>query len=274
MTIKTITNLYAYPIKSTSAIELQQAKVSDTGIDFDRYFVVTDRNGKFITGRTKAKLVLVQSHIRGKQLTISAPNTEALTLDINQFPQQYRPVSVWNDTISAQLTHEKANQWFSRLLNCECYLYFLGAESIRPLANFNNNLSYADGYPLLIISKASLRDLNQRLQHPVSMAHFRPNIVVDGCEPYEEDSWHTIRIGDMSLQIVKPCSRCIFTTVDPLTGVRRSNREPLTTLADYRQAHDGQVYFGQNALALQRGTLRVGDSLEVVRKQTAIQFSQ
>ncbi|NMP17154.1 MOSC N-terminal beta barrel domain-containing protein [Thalassotalea sp. Y01] len=276
MTQPSISNLYTYPIKSTAGIELTSSAVSEHGLIFDRHFVITDTEGKFITGRTKSKLVKVSSWIEQDVITITAANMPALHLRLNEFTPAYDTVQVWQDEIAGQQTSEQANLWFSQYLGQPCRLYFLGAQSNRPLKDYPNKLSYADGYPVLLISQGSLDDLNQRLsQRPsqaVTMAQFRPNIVVDNCPAYSEDQWHQIKIGEVLFDLAKPCSRCIFTTVDASTAARDPQREPLNTLASYRKAADKQIYFGQNLVPLNAGEIKRGDKVEIISTQTPLAF--
>jgi uncharacterized protein YcbX len=128
-------------------------------------------------------------------------------------------------------------------------------------AGGNQIVSFADGYPFLLISEASLEDLNSRLKVPLEMERFRPNFVVQGCLPYQEDGWNFIRIGEIKFQIVKPCSRCVITTIDPVDG--STDREPLRTLAIYRHS-EGKVYFGQNLIHESAGSVEVGMEVEIL----------
>ena len=118
-------------------------------------------------------------------------------------------------------------------------------------------MAFADGYPLLLIGQASLEDLSQRVGRPLEMLRFRPNLVIEGCEAYAEDGWKRLRIGDLEFRVVKPCSRCIMTTVDPQTGERDADREPFATLQKYRSEADGAM-FGQNLVNDGNGRLEVG----------------
>jgi uncharacterized protein YcbX len=127
-----------------------------------------------------------------------------------------------------------------------------------------DQVSFADGFPLLLISEASLADLNSRLDAPVEMRRFRPNLVVDGNRPYAEDNWQRIRVGDVEFAGVKNCSRCVFTTIDPDSGVVHPDKEPLRTLSTYRRRPQGGVYFGQNLIPRSGGVIRVGDPVTVL----------
>jgi uncharacterized protein YcbX/ferredoxin len=190
------------------------------------------------------------------------------------FSEQYKNVNVWDDEIAGQLCSTKANSWFSNYLQRPCQLLYFGKASSRVRkANTDNarKVAFADGYPLLLISQASLDDLNQRLlannQKTVSMANFRPNIVVDNCLPFAEDGWQYIRIGEIEFKVSKPCERCILTTVNPENGIKDAKQQPLSTLKTYRQANSGEVLFGQNLIPLTSGRINKGDKLTVSQSQ-------
>ncbi|WNC71821.1 MOSC domain-containing protein [Thalassotalea psychrophila] len=268
-----LTNINTYPIKSIKGVSLNRALVKDTGLELDRNFVITDLNGKFITGRTKSSLVLVESKITSAGLILNAPGMPELAIFYANFSKTYQNVQVWNDQISAQHCDDKIDHWFSMYLNFSCKVYYLGEHSHRSVLGYEHKLSFADGYPLLLISEASLNALNNRLKQPVTMAQFRPNLVVSQCLDFAEDGWHKIRIGDVNFEIVKPCSRCIFTTVNEVNGQRNKQKEPLSTLKKFRQAQDKEIYFGQNLIALNEGSIKIGDKVEIISKQTAPQYS-
>jgi uncharacterized protein YcbX len=174
-----------------------------------------------------------------------------------------RPTSrvvVWEDECPAVDEGMDAAQWFSEHLGHPARLVRLADDDARPLASSSaqpgDRVSFADGFPFLLISRASLDELNRRLSLPVAMERFRPNIVVAGCEPHDEDGWHRLSIGEVVFRVAKPCARCVVVTVDQATGER--GREPLRTLSTYRTV-DGQVHFGQNLIHEGRGVVRVGD---------------
>lgn len=281
MPIVTVSDLYIYPIKSTRGIRLANAQIDALGLAFDRRFVVSDDAGQFITARTEPALCLVSSKLIEQGLELSAPNMPKLTLSYQEFSNQYKNVTVWGDDIAGQLCSTTANAWFSEYLQRPCQLLYFGEASSRVKKENKDNareLAFADGYPLLLISQASLNDLNQRLlannKKTVSMAQFRPNIVVDDCLPFAEDGWQYIRIGDIEFKVSKPCERCIFTTVNPDTGKKDRQQQPLSTLKTYRQTHDGDVLFGQNLIPLNNGIIKQGDTLNVSKYQPAPTFNQ
>lgn len=272
MSFATVSELTTYPIKSTQGISLSHAEVDETGLELDRHFVITDLMGKFITGRTKAKLVLVTSAKTDTGLILNAPSMPSFNIDYALLSKNYNSVTVWNDTINGQYGYKMLDDWFSAYLASPCRVYYLGEKSQRLVKNHDNKLSFADGFPFLLLSTASLASLNGRLPSPVTMAQFRANIVVDGCLPFAEDEWHKIQIGEVKFELVKPCSRCIFTTVNNQTGERDLSREPINTLKSFRQAKDREVYFGQNMIALNKGVINVGDKVEVISTQTPLTF--
>jgi uncharacterized protein YcbX/ferredoxin len=270
----TVSNLYIYPIKSTMGISLPQASIDELGLAFDRRFVISDNSGQFISARTEPTLCLVKTLLTDNGITLSAPAMPTLFLVYENFSEQYKNVNVWDDEIAGQLCSTKANSWFSDYLQRPCQLLYFGRASSRVRkANTDNarRIAFADGYPLLLISQASLDDLNQRLlannQKTVSMANFRPNIVVDNCLPFAEDGWQYIRIGEIEFKVSKPCERCILTTVNPENGIKDAKQQPLSTLKTYRQADSGEVLFGQNLIPLTSGRINKGDELTVSQSQ-------
>ncbi len=262
-----LADIRIYPIKSIQGIPLQQSLVTEMGLEFDRRLVITDLHGKFITGRTKAKLVLVRAVLNDNGLAIYAPDMPELQIDYNAFSPQHQSVQVWQDTINAQHCSQQIDAWFSQFLNTACNVYYYSQQSKRQIASYQQQVSFADGYPLLLTSSASLQDLNNKVDGFIDMAQFRPNIVVEHCQAFAEDTWRNIAIGEVEFLLAKPCSRCIFTTVNHLTGQRSSNKEPLNTLQKYRMAPDKQIYFGQNLIPLNSGMIHIGDKLEILKYQ-------
>jgi uncharacterized protein YcbX len=204
----------------------------------------------------------VTPSIEGGVLVVEAPGMPRLELSLDPLPTVTTRATVWDSVCAATWLGETPADWFSTFLGCAASLVHMPAATIRPAnpayAPADTRVSFVDGYPLLLISEESLADLNRRLEVPLPMNRFRPNLVVTGCEPYEEDTWRAIRIGETSMQVVKPCDRCVITTTDQVTAER--GKEPLRTLATYRNL-DGKVLFGQNVVHHGRGRLRVGDAV-------------
>lgn len=267
-----VDNISIYPIKSAAGIDLSVSWVDNFGLSFDRRFVLSDPNGKFITARTDPTLCLVQVHITPDGIMLNAPNMPSLKVSYSVFSEQYQSVTVWNDSIEAQHCLAQYDMWFSQYLGRPCQLMFFGEKSQRKVEKFSNSVAFADGYPLLLISQASLNDLSSKAGMELSMKRFRPNIVVNDTDAFEEDSWEHIRIGEVEFELVKPCSRCVFTTVEPSTGQFHHQKEPIKTLASYRQVEGGDVMFGQNLVPLNQGSIKQGDKVEVMSYKDAPTF--
>jgi len=273
MLLSELIEINVYPIKSSKGIGLSNAWVDDLGLAFDRRFVLTDSNGQFITARTHPTICLISASITPYGLLLTAPDMPVLNISYAKFTHEYRQVTVWKDTIAGQYCAPEYDTWFSQYLGKPCQLVFFGEQSSRRVKNRMNQVAFADGYPLLLISEASLADLNGRMSnHQVSMAQFRPNIVINNTEPFEEDTWKHIRIGEVEFEVVKPCSRCIFTTIDPSNAEKHAKQEPLATLKKYRQVESGDVMFGQNLVALNQGQIHLGDSVTVLSTQSPPAF--
>ncbi|WP_299195667.1 MOSC domain-containing protein [uncultured Amphritea sp.] len=261
-----LSQISVYPIKSTAAIDLSRSAVTSMGLAFDRQFVLCDANGKFITARTRPQLLTVHTALLHNGMMISARDAAPLTLVYADFSSRYDNISIWKDSISALYCGEQAEQWFSQYLQQPCKLYFFGSQSSRPVSHKpDNQVAFADGYPLLLISEASLADLNQRCKSTVRMEQMRPNLVVKNCDAYAEDSWKRIKIGEVEFEVVKPCGRCILTTTDPLTLQRNPDREPLSVLKRYRRGRDGEAHFGQNLIPLNQGIISLNDPVEILQ---------
>jgi len=259
--------LCIYPIKSVAGICLDRAELSDTGLQFDRQFMLIDANGQFITGRRFPALVQVNAVLQPAGLSLYAPGMLPLAIHYRQLRQQYQPVTIWGHALQAQAGDPAWDAWFSDYLGSACRLVFFGQQSHRLTQRGQQPVAFADGYPLLLTSRDSLADLNRRLHRPVGMARFRPNLIIEGAAPFAEDGWQRIRIGAIEFDVVKPCSRCIFTTVDPDSGEADAEQQPLATLKRFRRNPDGEIDFGMNLIARSRGLLRRGDPVEVLARR-------
>jgi uncharacterized protein YcbX len=261
-----LSGLNIYPIKGAGGIALIECEVDDLGLRYDRRWMVVDRSGEFLSQRSHSRLALIIPSLGDGVLRLDAPGMPLLELPLDPHPTVATRVTVWDDTCDADWLGERPARWFSEFLGCSCTLVHMPQETIRPVdpvyAPNGARVSFADGFPFLLISEESLADLNRRLTEPLPMNRFRPNLVVSGGGPYDEDRWERIEIGGINLRIVKPCARCLVTTTDQLTGER--GKEPLRTLATYRNV-DGKVMFGQNVVHQGTGRLRVGD--RVILKQ-------
>jgi uncharacterized protein YcbX len=230
--------------------------------------MLVDAQNYFITARNHPRLALVETRLEEGSLLINGPGMPELRLPPQPAQAIQIEVQVWRDRCTAVLAGENSDHWFSSYLGIPVRLVQMTDDMSRPVdpayGRLGDEVSFADGFPLLLISEASLEDLNTRLKSPVSMRRFRPNIVVSGCDAFDEDHWRRIRVGVVEFVGVKACSRCVFTTIDPDTGIKDPNLEPLRTLGSYRRRVEGGVFFGQNLIPDNRGTIQVGDPVEVL----------
>jgi uncharacterized protein YcbX len=260
-----VTGLFIYPVKSCSCVSLDRAVVGATGFELDRRWMVVGDDGRFLSQREHPRLAQVRLRVDEDRLSLEAPELPALEVMLKGESKPTSQVTVWNDECASVDEGKSAATWFSDHLGFSVRLVRLADDDARPLgassAQPGDRVSFADGFPFLLISTPSLDGLNRRLSLPVPMDRFRPNIVVDGCEPHAEDGWHRLRIGEVVFRVAKPCARCVVTTVDQTTGERR--REPLRTLSTYRTL-DGQVLFGQNLVHEDRGLVRIEDPVKVL----------
>ncbi|MFV0575905.1 MAG: YcbX family protein [Vibrio sp.] len=264
---ETLSQINVYPIKSIAGIELSKSWVEKQGLSFDRRFMIADKNGRMITARENHQMVRVQAALQFNGLVLTSPEAQGtLNLRFDEFEMQSVDCQVWSDNFEAYSTTEQANQWCSEVIGKPVQLLYTGEQSNRQREKIQTNVSFADGYPLLLISQASLDELNARspegIQH--SMAQFRPNIVVSNTEAFAEDGWKRFRIGEVEFEVVKPCMRCVLTTVNPKTAMRSEKNEPLNTLGKFRADETGGTFFGQNVIAKNEGLIRVGDVVEIL----------
>ena len=257
----TLSQLYVYPIKSASSISLKEMDVVTRGPRFDRRWMVVDEAGMLVTQRTAPALAKVGVAL-GNRLKLTAPGMTALELPLEVEGERLE-VSVWADKMPAVVL-EEATDWFSTFLGGSYRLVYMPGESLRPMNEHPDTLlNFADGSPFHLVSEASLADLNGRLDVPVPINRFRPNLVVSGCDAFAEDRWQTFRIGPVTFRSTGPCVRCALVTVDQATGA--AGREPLKTLARYRKVGN-EVWFGGNYLHHGEGTLRLDDEVEVLEE--------
>lgn len=256
-----VSALYVYPIKSCRGIAVHEWPVVARGLDADRRWMIVDADGTFVTQREASKLALVNTSFHGSRLRIDARGFGAVEIPLSYEFGTLREVRVWDDD-SVGHVHLDASAWFSEFLGAPHELVYMPESHRRQVnpkrARPGELVSFADGYPFLLISEASLAELNRRLAEPVPMARFRPNIVVSGTAPFAEDTYAEVRLGNLAFRGVKRCERCVVTTIDIESGQR--SKEPLRTLAQFR-LEDSRVWFGMNLIHENTGMLRVGDAV-------------
>jgi len=260
-----VSGLFVYPVKSCRGIALDEAEVGATGFIHDRQWLVVDRHGTFMTQRDWPALARVTVSVESGGLRIGAEGMASLDVEDPGREARTDSVTIWEDRCNAVTADPAAAEWFTGFLGTPCRLVRMPASTVRQVdlgwAVEGDRVGFADGFPFLLISQSSLDELNRRLDEPVSMDRFRPNVVVEGGEPYAEDGWAHVTMGEVGFRVAKPCARCVITTTDQLSGER--GREPLRTLATYRR-FGNKVLFGQNLIHDGTGVVRIGDSCEVM----------
>ena len=268
-----VSSLIYYPIKACRGFEIESATIERMGLEHDRRMMVVTPDGEFLTQREFPRLALVNPKLRDGTLGLSAPNYDSIQIGIQTAGTPW-PVNVWKSKgVQAIDQGEEAATWFSGWLGTAVRLVHI-ADGYKRLVNElyavhdDDHTGFADGYPILVTSEEGLQDLNSRLESPIPMNRFRPNIVVKGCDPFEEDRWNRIRIGDVELAVVKPCARCEVTTIDQRSSPEdketlERKKEPLKTLGKYRKHKLGAI-FGQNVIPLNGGSIRLGMNVELL----------
>ncbi len=266
-----VTGLFVYPVKALRGHVVTSAEFDALGFSGDRRFLIVDETGKFVTQRTVPRMARINATLSAEKLTLSTESAGEISVPRATQPATLpRSVSVWkSENLQAEDCGESAANWLSDFLEMKCHLVRIGRDFQRPMlkssARPGDSVSFADAYPFLIISEASLAALNDRLQEndaeTVPMNRFRPNIVVDDCKAFAEDHWSRVQIGDAIFRNGGPCARCIVTTTDQLTG-ERLGKEPLRTLATFRRdaTNPSDVNFGSNLIhETKTGRVQVGD---------------
>lgn len=260
-----LSEIWIYPIKSLGGISLQQSKVFEKGLQHDRRWMLVDENGQFLTQRVHVQMALFKLSMDAEKLKITYGDdsidlsfAHSTTLDLLK-------VTIWDDSVLACEVSAAHSEWFSTRLGMKCKLVFFPERNSRPVdprykVN-DEHVSLADAYPFLIIGQASLDHLNEKLEEPLPMNRFRPNLVFTGGQPHEEDAWRNFTVGSNRFVGVKPCARCVLTTVNQETAEK--GIEPLKTLSTYRK-QESKVLFGQNVVALDHTTISVGDTITLL----------
>lgn len=260
-----VSGLTVYPVKSCAGLDAHSMRLDRFGPVGDRRWMLVDADNRFMSQRELAAMALIHASPEDTGLRLTHQQ-DSLHVSLPAADAPNRLVSVWSDSVRAQDGGEPAASWLSDILGQACRLVYMGDDCYRRVdgiyAREGETVSFADGFPLLLISQASLDDLNGRLSKPVPMNRFRPNLVVTGCEAYAEDSWCRIRIGDVEFDMAKACARCAMPSIDQDSGHKDS--EILRVLAGYRRREDRQTYFGQNLLYTGGGDIALGQQLEVL----------
>jgi len=261
-----LSEIKIYPFKSLGGMSLQSAEVEERGLRYDRRWMLVDETNRFITQRSYPQMALIKVEIKDSLLTVAHKQNRLTPLTIKPFPYDGEgiDVQIWKDNVTALKYNDDVNDWFTIAIGIKCALVYMPDTTKRktnPDYAKDRIVSFADGYPFLIIGEESLEELNNRLVVPLPMNRFRPNLVFKGGNSFDEDNWKTLRIGSAQFKVVKPCSRCAVTTVNQETSER--GKEPLTTLTQFR-SNNGEVLFGQNMVSERTGVINVGDEIYLI----------
>jgi uncharacterized protein YcbX len=266
-----IRHLFVYPVKSTRAIPRTQVRLAATGLEWDRHWMAASPNGIFMSQRTQPRLARIETEIGADVLTLRAPEQQPLAIPL-QPKGDTRPAEVWKNAITALDQGDAAASWLTQAVGMDARLL-----RIAPILDRHANPQYAaptsapvafqDGFPMLVVNLASLAELNARMPEPVPLERFRPNVVLDGLEPFAEDHIDRLEFGAVTLRLVKPCTRCVITSTDQRTGEPSTNPLPVLRKFRFDREHMG-VTFGENAVIASGvgETLSIGDGCRVVRK--------
>ncbi|HEX9105929.1 MAG TPA: MOSC N-terminal beta barrel domain-containing protein [Longimicrobiales bacterium] len=265
-----LSGLFTYPLKGARGLPLEQAQLDELGFRHDRRWMVVDQDGGFVSQRSDPRLALLRPCISGDALLLEAPGQSPLTLPLQPPQRGAVPVRIWRDDVAAADAGDDAAHWIASWLGRSARIVGFPSASERPVdpeyaRGPRDRVAFVDAYPCLLISQAALDELNRRLAQPLPMERFRPNLVVAGTAPHAEDGWRRIRVGNLAFDVVKPCARCVVTTIDQRSAI--PGDEPLRTLATYRKV-GSKVMFGQNLIHEGPGSVRLGDIVEVQEKVT------
>jgi uncharacterized protein YcbX len=265
-----LTRIRVYPLKGAAGFDLSETDLDEFGILGDRRWMLATPDGRFISQRTHPRLCLIRTAFSdvakgaGKlRFSLKAPGMEPFELSPEP-SDTWMEVRLHKDRLSVLAGFADADGWFTRFLGVPCRLVFFPDEVLRPTDPKwapGHRVALADGYPLHLTSQESLRDLNLKLPQETSMLRYRPNLVIAGGEPWEEDAWRLLETGGVRLHLVKPCARCAVITVDPGSAVR--GPDPLRSMKTFRE-WGGKVFFGQNAVFEGTGRFRVGDDVRIL----------
>jgi len=260
----TLSEINIYPIKSLGGISLQSSVVEEKGLKYDRRWVLVDESNTFFTQRDFPEMALIKVAVEkdGLKIQHKTKSVEQLFIPFEFEHSKTDKVVIWDDTVKGEFYNTQIDSWFSEIIGIKCHLVKMPETTKRVVDESyakNKIVSFADGYPFLIIGQSSLDDLNERMETPLPMNRFRTNFVFAGGKAFEEDQWKKFKVGNVVFQAVKPCARCVITTTNQETAERL--HEPLLTLSKYRK-FDNKVMFGMNLVCESTGEIKVGDKIE------------
>lgn len=264
-----VSGLTIYPIKSSTGFRSNQFELTSFGLHLDRNWALIDHEGKVITGRQNAQMLAFYCEVFPDYLLVTHNGTESIKIPFDSHQGESINVQIFSSRGYGLEVSNAINTWFSQKINQDCRLVIFDPNQNRLIQEKHGGQSgevvkFADMNPILLISEASLEDLNSKLDLPVSMRNFRPNITIEGCSAFEEDTWERIQIGECEFRIAQQCERCVFTTINPDTMMRNKTGEPLKTLTKYRRTQTGGVAFGVHMIPEKLGTIKINDTVEIL----------
>ncbi|MFQ0973884.1 YcbX family protein [Gilliamella sp. CG35] len=263
-----VSQLFIYPIKSLAGIPLNTSNVVEGGFKYDRVLMISEPDGTFITARQFPELLKLKTAIVNNSIVVSTSNNESIAIQFDEFIETNEPTEVWGNHFTSHIAPIRLNQFFSHILQKNVQLRWIGTNLTRRTKRYPQTpVSFADGYPYLLLNEASFNYLQQRCLEKLDIQQFRSNIIIQGALPFAEDGWKTIKIGDVIFDIVKPCSRCVLTTFNINTAKPLANNEPLNTLRYFRTDEQGEIDFGMNMIARNVGSISIDDPVEILERQ-------
>ena len=268
-----VSGLYIYPIKSLAGISVPSVIITDRGFQHDRRWMLVDKNNRFLSQREITAMALLQVEILEDGLKVYHKKDETNYINIPFIPMtgETAIVDIWGTICEAQLVNAAADKWFSQILNVSCRLVYMAEDTIVKIEEqyaINNDLtSFSDGFPILMLGESSLQDLNSKIEHPLPMNRFRPNLVFAGGSAFIEDTMKEFSINGHTFFGTKPSARCVITTIDQNTAEK--GKEPLKTLSTYR-SRNSKIYFGENVIAAGIGKINIGDAIKIVQTKESL----
>ncbi|MDF7671403.1 YcbX family protein [Orbaceae bacterium ESL0721] len=268
----TVAALNIFPVKSMQGIALSEATVLATGLKYDRILMISEPDGTFVTAREYPSLLTLRTEIVGEDIVISSPS-QRIIINVKDFSPMREPTEVWGNRFTSHIAPISVNRFLSDFLHRDVQLRWIGQASTRTIRRYPDiPLSFADGYPYLLINLASFNYLQKHCPEKLSINQFRGNVIVDGALPFAEDGWQSIKIGEVIFDLVKPCSRCVVITLNPESAKPLADNEPLKTLRSFRSDEQGEIDFGINMVARNQGTIKINDKIEVIERKAAKQY--
>lgn len=260
----TISDLFVYPIKSSTGLNISAATVLETGFEFDRYFGVLNAQDEMLTARENSKLLTIVTKIKGDKLTLVHPEKKSLEINFKSIVDKATEITLFKKSTFGKLINNQTDNWFSEILEEPCRLVKIDAENLRKVNSetIQNGINFSDCFPIHIVTTASINDLNTKLETPITDNRFRPNIIISGTTPYEEENWKSISIGTCEFEVIMPTERCSLITIDPTTLEKSRQQEPLRTLAKNRK-NNKKVTFGVYLIPKNSGTIYKTDKVSV-----------